>query len=57
VAVTLDLQPSHGVEAAILRSSSSHDLVILRSQRRLVAHEVGTAPDSAPSSGCVLLPG
>lgn len=56
VAVTLDLQPSHGVEAAILRSSS-HDLVILRSQRRLVAHEVGTAPDSAPSSGCVLLPG
>jgi nucleotide-binding universal stress UspA family protein len=37
VAVTLDLQPSHGVEAAILHSSSSHDLVILRSQRRLVA--------------------
>jgi Kef-type K+ transport system membrane component KefB/nucleotide-binding universal stress UspA family protein len=37
VAVTLDLQPSHGVEAAILCSSSSHDLVILRSQRRLVA--------------------
>jgi hypothetical protein len=37
VAVTLDLQPSHGVEAAILRSSTSHVLVILRSQRRLVA--------------------
>jgi Kef-type K+ transport system membrane component KefB/nucleotide-binding universal stress UspA family protein len=37
VAMTLDLQPSHGVEAAILRSSNSHDLVILRSQRRLVA--------------------
>jgi len=31
------LRPNHGVEAAIGRASDAHDLVILRSQRRLVA--------------------
>ena len=37
VALTVLLQPNHGVETAIERASRSHDLVILRSQRRLVA--------------------
>ncbi len=37
VPVSLDLRPSSGVEADIERASQGHDLVILRSQRRLVA--------------------
>ncbi len=37
VPVVVELQPSHGVEATIVRNGASHDLVILRSQRRLVA--------------------
>ena len=36
VPVALELRPNHGVEQAILTSSQQHDLVILRSQRRLV---------------------
>jgi Kef-type K+ transport system membrane component KefB/nucleotide-binding universal stress UspA family protein len=35
--VNVELHPNHGVETAILRQASRHDLVILRSQRRLVA--------------------
>jgi Kef-type K+ transport system membrane component KefB/nucleotide-binding universal stress UspA family protein len=35
--VVVELQPSHGVEATIVRNGASHDLVVLRSQRRLVA--------------------
>jgi hypothetical protein len=31
------LEPNHGVELALGAASSNHDLVILRSQRRLVA--------------------
>ena len=37
VAVRVELQPNHGVETTILRRGVEHDLVILRSQRRLVA--------------------
>ncbi len=31
------LLPNHGVEAAIAQAARRHDLVILRSQRRLLA--------------------
>ncbi len=37
VPLELDLRPRPGVEAAITEAASRHDLVILRSQRRLVA--------------------
>jgi Kef-type K+ transport system membrane component KefB len=37
VPVSIALRPNHGVEAEIRSLSSAHDLVILRSQRRLVA--------------------
>jgi Kef-type K+ transport system membrane component KefB/nucleotide-binding universal stress UspA family protein len=37
VEVRVELQPNHGVETTILRRGVEHDLVILRSQRRLVA--------------------
>ncbi len=37
VPVTIVLEPNHGVELALGAASSNHDLVILRSQRRLVA--------------------
>ncbi len=37
VPMTLELHPNHGVETTILRFGINHDLVILRSQRRLVA--------------------
>ena len=37
VDVRVELQPNHGVETTILRRGVEHDLVILRSQRRLVA--------------------
>jgi Kef-type K+ transport system membrane component KefB/nucleotide-binding universal stress UspA family protein len=37
VPVQIELRPNLGVEAAIRQGASDHDLVILRSQRRLVA--------------------
>jgi hypothetical protein len=37
VPLELDLRPRPGVEAAITEAAGRHDLVILRSQRRLVA--------------------
>jgi hypothetical protein len=37
VPVNVELYPNHGVETTILRTGINHDLVILRSQRRLVA--------------------
>ena len=37
VPVQITLRPNHGIETEISRASSDHDLVILRSQRRLVA--------------------
>ena len=37
VPVQITLRPNHGIEPEISRASSAHDLVILRSQRRLVA--------------------
>jgi nucleotide-binding universal stress UspA family protein len=37
VPVQIELRPNLGVEAAIRQSAGAHDLVILRSQRRLVA--------------------
>jgi hypothetical protein len=35
--MNVELYPNHGVETTILRKGINHDLVILRSQRRLVA--------------------
>ncbi len=37
VPVQITMRPNHGIETEIGRASSDHDLVILRSQRRLVA--------------------
>lgn len=37
VPVQIELRPNSGVEAAIDQASDAHDLVVLRSQRRLVA--------------------
>ena len=37
LSMRVELLPNHGLEQAILTSASCHDLVILRSQRRLVA--------------------
>jgi nucleotide-binding universal stress UspA family protein len=37
VPMNVELYPNHGVETTILRKGINHDLVILRSQRRLVA--------------------
>ena len=37
VPVQIAMRPNHGIETEIGRASSDHDLVILRSQRRLVA--------------------
>ncbi|QVL54433.1 MAG: cation:proton antiporter [Cyanobium sp. M30B3] len=37
MSVNVELHPNHGVETTILRRGVDHDLVILRSQRRLVA--------------------